>query len=202
MAVIFLCQVLPALRLLSELSKARSQLRRLLRWRSQFAPQPTCRFDGFKRIDKGDHLLMNVIAGGALKCPDVKARETDDVGQHRSCLARRAKWSQDDHVLRLGSGGSVTELSVTISCRYGTVMKLSCASDLGARGQYCSFIKISRIGTGFPQARPEPSPSMKLVCVLRDAHGVRRMTAPASRAEAVSLVPGSLLLVFYHGLLM
>jgi hypothetical protein len=78
-------------------------------------------------------------------------------------------------------------LSVTGSCRYGVVMELSCVSDLGARGQYCSFIKISRIGTGFPRARPEPLPSMKLVCmklvcVLRDAiaHGGRRMTASAS----------------------
>ena len=74
------------------------QYRAGLRWRSQFALQPTCRFGGFKRIDKCDHLLMNVIAGGALECPDVKTRGTGcDAGQHGSCLARRAKWPEDDH---------------------------------------------------------------------------------------------------------
>jgi hypothetical protein len=43
-----------------------------LRWRSQFAPQPTRSFEGFHRIDQRDRALMNAIASGALEYSDVK----------------------------------------------------------------------------------------------------------------------------------
>jgi len=93
-----------------------------LRWRSQFAPQPSRRFTGFHRIHESDQSLMNVITRGALECSDTKARGTGcDAGEHGSCLARGAKWPEDDHDARLGWGGSVTELSVTGRCRYGAV---------------------------------------------------------------------------------
>ena len=73
-----------------------------LRWSSQFAPQPSRRFTGFHRIHESDHTLMNVIARGALECSDVKASGTRcDAGLHSSCSARKARWSLDDHELRL-----------------------------------------------------------------------------------------------------
>src|SRR5258705_5396172 len=64
---------------------------------------------------------MDVIARRAFERPDVKA---DGAGcnrrEHRSCLARGANWSQDGHdAIALGSGGSVTELSVTGRYRGG-----------------------------------------------------------------------------------
>jgi hypothetical protein len=69
-----------------------------LRWRSQFAPEPACRFEGFDRIDKLDHALMNRPALRALERADVNIRGTGgNAGQHGSCLARGAKWPQDEH---------------------------------------------------------------------------------------------------------
>jgi hypothetical protein len=65
---------------------------------------------------------MDVIARRTAECPDVKAgRSWCDAGQHGFCFARRAKWSEDDHDARLGSGGSTT-LSVTGRYRYRAVM--------------------------------------------------------------------------------
>ena len=41
---------------------------------------------------------MDVIARRALGCPDVETVAAScNAGQHGSCLARGAKWSQDDH---------------------------------------------------------------------------------------------------------
>ena len=72
-------------------------------WRSQFAPEPARCFTGFHRVNQFHHALKNAIARGAFECPDVKARGTGcDAGQHGSCLARGANWSQDDHDTRLG----------------------------------------------------------------------------------------------------
>jgi hypothetical protein len=51
----------------------------------------------------------------------------------------------------------------------GAVTKIALASEFGARGQYCSVIKISRIATGLPQAGPERIAVYELVCVLSDA---------------------------------
>jgi len=61
---------------------------------------------------------MNLIASRTFECSDIKAgRAGSDQRQHGSCLACGARWSQDNHDARLGSGGSVTELSVTGSCQ-------------------------------------------------------------------------------------
>ena len=69
-----------------------------LRWRSQFAPEPARRFTGFHRVNKFDYTLMNMIARRALECSNVKARGAiSDACQHSSCLAFRARRSQDRH---------------------------------------------------------------------------------------------------------
>jgi hypothetical protein len=82
-------------------------------WRSHFTSKPALRFSGFHRVNNFDHALMDVIASRAPECSDVKAgRSGCDAGQHGSCFACRAKWSEDDHNARLDSGGSTT-LSVT-----------------------------------------------------------------------------------------
>ena len=87
------------------------------------SPWSQC-FRGFRGIDIWLDALMSVIACGALECSDVETTGTGcNACQHHSCLARGAKWSLDDHNARLGSGGSVTELSVTDRCREWTVMK-------------------------------------------------------------------------------
>jgi hypothetical protein len=44
-----------------------------LRWRSQFALEPGRCYPRFHRIAKRDQALMNIIAGQALECSDVKA---------------------------------------------------------------------------------------------------------------------------------
>ena len=64
---------------------------------------------------------MDVIARRAFERPDVEAnRAGGNPRQHGSCLARGAKWSQDGHdAIAFGSGGSVTELSVTGRYRGG-----------------------------------------------------------------------------------
>ena len=64
---------------------------------------------------------MDVIARRAFERPNVEA---DGAGcnphERGSCLARGAKWSQDEHdAIAFGSGGSVTELSVTGRYRGG-----------------------------------------------------------------------------------
>jgi hypothetical protein len=67
-------------------------------WRSEFAGKPTGSFFGFHRIDKLDHALVDVITSGTFECSNVKARGTgSNAGQHGSCLARGAKWPQDNH---------------------------------------------------------------------------------------------------------
>ena len=81
-------------------------------------------FQGLHRVNKFDHALMNVIACRTFECSDIKAgRAGSDPRQHGSCLACGARWSQDNHDARLGSGGSVTELSVTGRCRSGSVIQ-------------------------------------------------------------------------------
>jgi hypothetical protein len=64
---------------------------------------------------------MDVFARRALERPDVEAyRAGCNPRQHGSRLAHGARWSQDYHdAIAFGSGGSVTELSVTGSCRGG-----------------------------------------------------------------------------------
>jgi hypothetical protein len=63
---------------------------------------------------------MDVIARRALKRPNVEAQGAGcNPRQLGSCVARGAKWSDDDHDARLGSGESVTELSVTGRYRGG-----------------------------------------------------------------------------------
>ena len=58
---------------------------------------------------------MDVFARRALERPDVEANGAGcHPRQHGSRLARGAEWSQDSHdAIAFGSGGSVTELSVT-----------------------------------------------------------------------------------------
>jgi hypothetical protein len=62
-----------------------------------------------------------VIARRAFERPDVEAnRAGGNPRQHGSRLADGAEWSLDGHnAIAFGSGGSVTELSVTGSCRGG-----------------------------------------------------------------------------------
>jgi hypothetical protein len=64
---------------------------------------------------------MDVIARRAFERPDVEAnRAGGNPCQHGSRLARGAKWSQDGHdAIASSSGGSVTELSVTVRYRGG-----------------------------------------------------------------------------------
>ncbi len=82
---------------------------RPLRWRSQFSPEPGCRFRGFHRIDKIDHALMNMIASRTFECSDVKARGAGgDMYQRGRCLASRTRRTLiDTHGSRLNSGGSL-----------------------------------------------------------------------------------------------
>jgi len=59
---------------------------------------------------------MDLFARRAFERPDVEANRAGcNPRQHGTCLAGGAKWtSQDDHdAIAFGSGGSVTELSVT-----------------------------------------------------------------------------------------
>jgi hypothetical protein len=65
---------------------------------------------------------MDLFARRAFERPDVEANRAGcNPRQHGSCLAGGAKWtSQDDHdAIAFGSGGSVTELSVTGRYRGG-----------------------------------------------------------------------------------
>jgi hypothetical protein len=64
---------------------------------------------------------MDVFARRAFERPVVEAHRAGcNPRQQGSCLARGAKWSQDDHdAIAFGSGGSVTELSVTGRYRGG-----------------------------------------------------------------------------------
>jgi hypothetical protein len=81
-------------------------------WRSKFADKPTGSFFGFHRIDKLDNALVNVVTSGTLERSNVKAGGArGNAGQHSSCLARWAKWPQDNHDASPGSGGSTTTLS-------------------------------------------------------------------------------------------
>jgi hypothetical protein len=66
---------------LPSLGKGRSQLRAALRWRSQFALEPSSGFFGFHRIDQRDDALTNVIASTAFECSDVKARPAGRRGE-------------------------------------------------------------------------------------------------------------------------
>jgi hypothetical protein len=67
-------------------------------WRSKFADKPTGSFFGFHRIDKLDNALVNVVTSGTLERSNVKAGGArGNAGQHSSCLARWAKWPQDNH---------------------------------------------------------------------------------------------------------
>jgi hypothetical protein len=76
-------------------------------------------FTGFHRVSQIGDNLMDVIASGAFECSDIEAGGAGrDACQHGSCLAGGARWLQDNHDARLGSGGSVTELSVTGRRRY------------------------------------------------------------------------------------
>ena len=59
----------------------RSQLRAALRWRSQFALEPSSGSFGFQRIDQRDDALINVIASTAFECSDVKARPAGRRGE-------------------------------------------------------------------------------------------------------------------------
>ena len=65
---------------------------------------------------------MDLFARRAFERPDVEAnRAGGNPRQHGSCLAGGAQWtSRDDHdAIAFGSGGSVTELSVTGRYRGG-----------------------------------------------------------------------------------
>ena len=64
---------------------------------------------------------MDVIARRAFERPDVEAnRAGGNPRQHGSRLAQGAEWSLDGHdAIAFGSGGSVTELSVTGRYRGG-----------------------------------------------------------------------------------
>ena len=67
-------------------------------WRSEFAGKPTGSFFGFHRIEKLDNALVNVITSGTLERSNVKAGGAwGNAGQHGCCLARGAKWPQDNH---------------------------------------------------------------------------------------------------------
>ena len=84
-----------------------------------------------------------MFARRAFERPNVKA---DGAGcnprEHRSCLARGANWSQDGHdAIAFGSGGSVTELSVTGGYRGGAVMIPPWNLRDPDAGQFCSFSK-------------------------------------------------------------
>jgi len=71
---------------------------------------------GFHRIDKLDNAQVDVIASWTLERSNVKAGGArGNAGRHGSCLARGARWPQDNHDASL-SGGSTT-LSVTGGCR-------------------------------------------------------------------------------------
>src|SRR4029077_10174438 len=68
------------------------------RWPSRVPPGPARRFPGFHRVNKFDHTLMNMIARRALECSNVKTRgAVCDACQHSSCLAFRARRSQERH---------------------------------------------------------------------------------------------------------
>jgi hypothetical protein len=94
--------------------------RRALRWGLQLSAKPCVRSEGLHRIDYFDHSLMDVIARRALKRLDVETCGTGrNPHQRGSCLAREAKWSDNDHDASPWSGGKVTELSVTGRYRGG-----------------------------------------------------------------------------------
>ena len=87
---------------------------------------------------------MEVLTRRAFERPDVEAHGAGcNPRQHGSYLAHGAKWSsQDDHdAIASGSGGSVTELSVTSRYRLGAVMDQHGALAIPAAGQFCSFSK-------------------------------------------------------------
>jgi hypothetical protein len=70
---------------------------------------------------------MDVFARRALERPDVEANGAGcHPRQHGSRLARGAEGSLDHDAIASSSGGSVTELSVTGSCRFGAVIIQGC----------------------------------------------------------------------------
>ena len=76
-------------------------------WRSEFAGEPTGSFFGFHRIGKLDDALVNVITSGTLERSNVKAGGArGNAGQHGCCLARGARWPQDNHDFAFDQAGA------------------------------------------------------------------------------------------------
>jgi hypothetical protein len=74
-------------------------------------------------------------------------------------------------MLRLGSGGSVTELSVTGSCRDGTVMGTAFHACPSTSGQYRSPFEIVNAGTG--EGLPKPLANSRPVVAGDQGTGLR-----------------------------
>jgi hypothetical protein len=73
--------------------------------------KPPVGFAGFHRIELLDHDLMDVIASGALKRPDIGARRARcDPRQPRGCLARWTWLSgMMEHDARLDQAGALQD---------------------------------------------------------------------------------------------
>jgi len=94
-----------------------------LRWCHQLTSKPRVCSWGSHRINQLGHSLVDVIASGAFKRPDIKARGAGcNPHQHRRCLARWTwRSGMGEHDCTPSScGESTIELSVTGSCRVGS----------------------------------------------------------------------------------
>jgi hypothetical protein len=114
-----------------------------LRWCDQLTPKPRVRSWGPHWVNQLGHSLVDVIASGALKRPDIKARGAGcNPHQHRCCLA---PWTYrsgiEDHDRTPLPGGSATELSVTGICRVGAVMQPASNFRNSAAVPFCSHSK-------------------------------------------------------------
>ena len=86
---------------------------------------------------------MDVIARRAFERPNVEAnRAGGNPRELGTRLAHGAEWSQDGHdAIAFGSGGSVTELSVTGRYRGGGDGASMEPFAIPAAGQFCSLSK-------------------------------------------------------------
>jgi hypothetical protein len=136
----------------------------------------------FHRIYPLGHSLVDVIASGALKRPDIEALGAGcDSRQHRCCLAQWTwRSGMGEHDCTPSScGESTTELSVTGSCRVGAVMEPASAFRDSAAVLFCSHFKLIDASLG-----NYDTPGFKLEQLLESCRG------HGQRSDTISFQPG------------
>ena len=167
-----------------------------LRWCQQLTLKPRVCSWGSHRINPLGHPLVDVIASGALKRPDIEARGAEgNSRQHRCCLARWTwRSGMGEHDCTPSSGGESTpELSVTGSCRVGAVMEPALNFRDSAAVLFCSHFKI--IDASPANDAPGFKSGQLLETGAAEARGndqTRFISSRSNRPEQAHFSPGSL----------